>query len=434
MAIVNPLDVLTAHRSIFDHLDEIFNHVDGVFGPKNTFLAVMALKCARQMVNYRDVLKEMHQQWQWLGWESTPSAGALSKARSHLDVEDCREVWQAAVAKARSIMPPQPELLEGRRIFAFDATRVVSPSTAGARKLWGQPSAKDGEKHHNPQAMMVAAWELTTGIPVDIALLGYRGSERRGALALVDALSPGNVALFDRGYHGREFFGAFIAKGVDIVARMTTGDAKAWEEVARFLSSGEDDAVVEVGLEAGIGRRPMRLIRRRFPRGAPHKGQSRDRMVIMTTLLDSSVYSSQTIIDLYAKRWDIETRFREIKISYGLETFHSTRVDGIEQEIYAVLTWMTLAAMVGHMAQEEMERTRGVQDWMNPGRWVVRRVDVFSATRRLFFAVMVDPRAAIDHLVDLGKGEAEWIATGARRRVTGRSYERVTKSPWGRWK
>jgi hypothetical protein len=434
MAIVNPHDVLTAHISIFDHLDDVFDHVDGMFGPKNTFLAVMALKCARQMVNYRDVLKEMHQQWQWLGWESTPSAGALSKARSHLDVEDCREVWQAAVAKARSILPPQPTLLEGRRIVAFDATRVVSPSTAGARKLWGQPSGKNGEKHHNPQAMMVAAWELTTGIPIEIALLEYRGSERRGALAMVEALSPGNVAIFDRGYHGREFFGDFITKGIDVVARMTTGDAKAWGEVARFLAGGEDDSVVEVKLGSGIGLRKMRLIRRRFPRGAPQKGQTRDKMVIMTTLLDNSAYPTQSIIDLYAKRWDIETRFREIKISYGLEAFHSTRVEGIEQEIYAVLTWMTLSAMVDHMAQEEMERTRGVQDWMDPERWVVRRVDVFSATRRLFFAVLVDPRSSIDNLVGLARGEAEWITTGARRRKTGRSFERVTKGPWGRWK
>jgi len=432
MAIALASAILTAHKSIFDHLDDVFDHVDGIFGPKNTFLAIMALKAAGRTVNYREVLKEMHQEWQWLGWNSTPSAGALSKARVNLDVEDCREVWQAAVSKARAVMPSNEDLLEGRRIIAFDASRVVSPNTAGARKLWGRPTTKNGVNHHNPQPMMVAAWELTTGIPIDIALLEYRGSERRGAMTLIDALNASDVAVFDRGYHGRDFFGKFMEKGIDIVARMTTGGGKAWKEVAAFLKSGEEDAVVD--MEVGDRIEKVRLIRRKFPRGAPKKGQTRDRMVIFTTLLDAKSFPIDKLIALYAKRWDIETRFREIKITYGLESFHSTRVDGIEQEIYAVLTWMTLAAMVDHLAQVEMEKERGPQDWMDPARWQTRRTDVFSVTRRLFFAVLVDPRSTIDHLIALAQGEAEWIATGARRRAPGRSFERITKSPWGRWK
>src|SRR5665213_1526424 len=218
--------------------------------------------------------------------------------------------------------------------------------------------------------MMVVAWELTTGIPIDIALLEYRGSERRGALTIIDALNSRDVAVFDRGYHGREFFGAFMAKKIDIVARMTTGGGKAWSEVAAFLKSGQEDAIVDVEI-AGIIEK-IRLIRRKFPKGAPKKGQKRDRMVIFTTLLDKKAYPVNKILALYAKRWDIETRFREIKHTYGLVSFHSTRVEGIEQEIYAVLTWMTLAAMVDHLAQVEMEKTRGPQDWMNPARWQIR--------------------------------------------------------------
>jgi len=136
MALSLPCRILTAHRELFAQLDEIYTHIDGVFGPKNTCLAVMALKAAQRSVNYRDVLKEMHQEWQWLGWESTPSAGALSKARAHLDAEDCRVVWQEAVVRAQAAFPSRISALPGRRIYAFDATRVVSPGTAGARKRW----------------------------------------------------------------------------------------------------------------------------------------------------------------------------------------------------------------------------------------------------------------------------------------------------------
>ena len=426
--------MLSAHRDIFSHLDEVFSHVDGVFGPKNTFLAVMALKAAQQSVNYRDVLKEMHQEWLWLGWDSTPSAGALSKARAHLEVEDCREVWQEAVVRAQAVMPSRVDVLGGRRVYAFDASRVVSPSTAGARKRWGCPTGEHQQRHHYPQSMLVAAWELTTGIPLDMALLHYKGSERLGACRMLHSLKRGDVAVFDRGYPGREFFAQFLAHGVDIVARIPSTGPSIWREVADFIKGNEDDAIVLIDLGDGIGPRMMRLVRRRFLPGAPKKGQTRERIIIMTTLLNADDYPAETILGLYSRRWDIETRFREMKHQFALESFHSTRVDGIEQEIYAVLTWMTLSAMVAGMAEKTVDQHRGYQDWNDPQRWQISRIDVFSATRRLFFAVMVNPRTTIDHLIDLAKSEAEWIATGARRRRPGRSFIRETKRPWGRWK
>ena len=88
------------------------------------------------------------------------------------------------------------------------------------------------------------------------------------------------------------FFGKFKEKGIDIVARMTTGGGKAWKEVAAFLKSGEEDAVVD--MEVGDRIEKVRLIRRKFPRGAPKKGQTRDHMVIFTTLLDAKSFPTNT--------------------------------------------------------------------------------------------------------------------------------------------
>ena len=111
-----------------------------------------------------------------------------------------------------------------------------------------------------------------------------------------------------------------------------------WKEIEPFLASKEDDTIVNVDFGDGLGKRLMRLVRRRFLPGAPKKGQPRDKMIIMTTLLDQEAYPLEVILNLYARRWDIETRFREMKHQYDLESFHSNRVEGVEQEIYAVLT------------------------------------------------------------------------------------------------
>ena len=48
----------------------------------------------------------------------------------------------------------------------------------------------------------------------------------------------------------------------------------------------------------------MRLVRRRFQPGAPKKGQSRDKMIIMTSLLDQVAYPLEVILELYSRRWD----------------------------------------------------------------------------------------------------------------------------------
>ena len=89
--------------------------------------------------------------------------------------------------------------------------------------------------------------------------------------------------------------------------------------------------------------------------------------------------------------------------------------------------------MVQGMAEKAVDKKHGYQEWTDPHMWHVSRADVLSATRRLFFAVLVAPREAINNLEELAQGDADWIVTGARRRRPGRSFIRETRRPWGRW-
>jgi hypothetical protein len=58
----------------------------------------------------------------------------------------------------------------------------------------------------------------------------------------------------------------------------------------------------------------------------------------VTSLTDPKRYPADQIIELYARRWRIETLFREVKITLSADVLRSQSPDGIRKEIVARLT------------------------------------------------------------------------------------------------
>ena len=56
------------------------------------------------------------------------------------------------------------------------------------------------------------------------------------------------------------------------------------------------------------------------------------------TNLDSDSFPASVLKQLYAMRWGIETSFRELKYTVGLQHFHAKKVEFVHQEIFARLT------------------------------------------------------------------------------------------------
>ena len=56
------------------------------------------------------------------------------------------------------------------------------------------------------------------------------------------------------------------------------------------------------------------------------------------TNLDASSFPPVRLKELYAMRWGIETSFRELKHTIGLQHFHAKKVEFVHQEIFARLT------------------------------------------------------------------------------------------------
>lgn len=67
-------------------------------------------------------------------------------------------------------------------------------------------------------------------------------------------------------------------------------------------------------------------------------------------------FSAADIKDIYAKRWGIETSFRELKYDVGIINFHSKKLDFIIQEIFAKLILYNFCLIITmHVVIEEKD-------------------------------------------------------------------------------
>jgi hypothetical protein len=322
--------------------------------------------------------------------------------------------------------------LGGLQWVAVDGTWAWAPHAAGVIARWGRPKAGEGKRLHYAQMLMVTALDVLTRLPLAASLLPHDGSERAGLRQFLDIFKKGVVLLVDRGFPAKWLLGEMTDRGADILWRMGTAEANSWDCVHRFLHDRDKptDAEATIALEDGSKRR-VRLIRRVFKRGRPKKGQSRETMVLMTTLLDTVEWPSERLIAMYERRWDIETWFRDIKVRFGMESFHSRCDQLIEQEILSLMTWMTLCAIIERDAFARVERSRGRQRADDPRRFQISRSNLFCAAARIFHRLLLT--GSVEVALAQSEIDLKWLDQTARRRRPFRSSERERKRPWGRW-
>ncbi|MDP1665050.1 MAG: hypothetical protein Q8L79_07965, partial [Methylobacter sp.] len=63
-------------------------------------------------------------------------------------------------------------------------------------------------------------------------------------------------------------------------------------------------------------------------------------------LFDQRLFPCPCVVDLYYRRWAIENHYRDEKVGFEIERFHSKTVNGIPQELFAILIVCVIARVV----------------------------------------------------------------------------------------
>lgn len=274
-----------------------------------------------------------------LGTSAPVSAAAFCKARRKLDSRAIQQLVRKAAQSSISVNG-DADLIEGRRIFAIDGTRICTRRSKDLSRQFRSPSGG-----HTPQVLACVLFDVAGEIPMDACVDRSTAHERDLALELVRRnLKRGDVLLLDRGFPGHEFIRQLQQLGIDFVMRSST--RSAFRGIEEFVESGALDR--EVVLAPRQSDLRVRAVRR-----PNFLDQSKAPFVVLTSL-SAREFPAAKILALYRKRWEIETFFRLGKGIYvNHAQFHAATPDGVKQEIYAFLLFTILARSMLRASSEQ---------------------------------------------------------------------------------
>lgn len=264
---------------------------------------------------------------------------AWIKARGRLGVEPLRHLFgQVAVG----IKPH--ETFHGKRLLGIDGVVETMPDTPANALAFGRTGSHRGRSAW-PQLRAVPLVELTTRQVVDVVFTPCSQGERSAVRLLLSKLGDMDVTLLDRGFSAAWVFHLFQQQETHFVARI----GKTWKpHVLERLPDGSQ--IVEV---TGRTQRPGDETRKGPPRGpkitlrlrlVEYSVGKRERIRLLTDLMDPVEFPAIEMARLYHRRWECELAYDEQKTHLAgtpkgaaATTYRSKTPDGVIQEAYALM-------------------------------------------------------------------------------------------------
>ena len=263
------------------------------------------------------------------------SKSAFSQSRKKLSYQVLEEMNREYVKN--EVVNNRRNLWKGLNIFAVDGSMLTLPDDEKLTNKFKKPGNKNGTEAYMPKATIVALLNLNSMQVSEFQIGNCDISEKELFLKILPKIEKNSLIIADRFYGSRTFFHEFESRGLFYLTRVKAGNM-AQAEVKAFVQSKKLTAIIEleVAKEASIKHR-VRLVR-----GPIDKKGSR--IVFATNLLDKKRYHRKELIQLYRRRWEIETYFNRIKNIINIEHFHSRSFNEIMQEIYVGLFYFNVTA------------------------------------------------------------------------------------------
>lgn len=248
--------------------------------------------------------------------------------------------------------------------LACDGCRLSLPNSEELKKEFGCLKNQNGLSS-NPAALTSVLYDLENEIILNSLIRKVTSSEKQLIIEQVNELrkienlkNKNMMIIFDRGYPSLEVIAALKVNKINFIMRCSRSWLKEAEEVLNFK---ESDKVKEVTIKlkreknkksveeyySKIGNKmSLRFIGKKLSNG--EKG-------IFVTDLDKEEFPSTEILNLYKRRWEIESHFRMEKQTAELENFACKTKNKIQQEYYSKILMMNYTSLFIHEAIEEQE-------------------------------------------------------------------------------
>jgi hypothetical protein len=261
--------------------------------------------------------------------------GAYCVARGRLPFEILARLRCAVAAHASKT----EQLWNGFHVRVIDGTGISMPDTLKNQRAYPQ-STEQKPGCGFPFMKIVGIFSLSTG-----ALLNYaRGNKHQHELRLLhrllDFFRPSDLVLADRGFSCYTLLALLWRKKVPALLRLHQARNSDLRQGKRL---GKHDRLV-------VWRKPQNWERRYLCQAlwrclAPElsvrilrytlcrPGFRTRSLTLVTTLVDPKLYPAEHLALLYARRWQIELWFRDLKTSMGMDVLRCQSPKMVHKEL-----------------------------------------------------------------------------------------------------
>lgn len=255
--------------------------------------------------------------------------GGFCLARKRVRLEFLHSILARIGESLRRSIRPE-DLWHGRVVKAIDGSSVQLTDTGDNQQAFPQPSSQsDGCGF--PTMGIVGVLNLAHGGWEGIVSCPQSAHDSAVAPRLLGHIEDGDMLLADRAYCTFELIARLQAKGADAVMRLHQArHAKLDWRRGRKISPIERIVEWEMPATQPAGSTlskeqwdalPRRLKLRYIRLGYEDRAGCKRMLVVVTTLLDPDVHDALEVANLYARRWDIELKLRDVKTTLGMERF-----------------------------------------------------------------------------------------------------------------
>jgi hypothetical protein len=267
------------------------------------------------------------------------SQEAFTQARRKLPLQFFNKLSDLVIKYFRQHYEQSQISWKGFQLKIVDGTTINLPESKELRKAFG---SRKNQSHKNSapiQAHLIGLFWAFAGICQGYAVGSLRLGEKTGLIKLLPLLTPADLLLADRGFPGYDICCQIMNRNIQFLFRLK----KDVKPISRKKIGPRDWlAVFKLPKNCRGKGLPETITLRLISYDLPGHRTS----YLLTTLIDDKIYSRDELVGLYLQRWQIETRYNELKNMLELENLRSLTTLGIFKEISVRITWANLVRLV----------------------------------------------------------------------------------------
>lgn len=322
------------------------------------------------------------------------SATAYCKARARLPLALLEHLF---VAVTRELLAESHDACRwrGHRVWRGDGTGFSMPDTPRLQAHFGQPGAQRPGCGFPVATLLVLC--NPAGFIVRTLTAPLRTHDASQLTRLYETMRAGDVLVYDRAGCSFAHLALLLQQNLHAIIRMHQ------KQIVSFRPGRKHRAVCGKGQRAGkpgsqwlkrLGKRdqlvrwfkptqkprwmsrqrydalPDSIVVRELRYTVNHKGFRSKTITLVTTLLDPRAYPKEELAEQFRGRWEIETSFRHLKTTMGMDVLKCKTVEGVHKELAVFVLVYNLVRLVMLRAAQRQEAPPDRVSFIDALRWL----------------------------------------------------------------